>query len=36
MPIGAYSIYGYWCLFYLWLLVVILLMIISDHSINGY
>jgi hypothetical protein len=27
---------GYWYLLYLWLLVVILLMVISGYSINGY
>jgi len=36
MVIGAYSINGYWLLFYKWLLVVILLMTISGYSINGY
>jgi hypothetical protein len=36
MAIGAYSIGGYWCLFYQWLLVPILLMVIGAYSINGY
>ncbi len=30
------SINGYWWLFYSWLLVVIVLMVIGDYSINGY
>ncbi len=36
MVIGDYSINGYWCIFYKWLLVVILLMAISSYSIHGY
>ncbi len=36
MTIGGYSINGYWCLFYEWLLVNILLMAIGGYSINGY
>jgi len=36
MNIGAYSINGYWCLFYQWLLVPILSMVIGDYCINGY
>jgi hypothetical protein len=36
MAIGDYYIYGYWWLFYLWLLVVILLMAIGDYYIYGY
>jgi hypothetical protein len=36
MDISGYSINGYWWLFYWRLLVAILLMIISDYSINGY
>jgi hypothetical protein len=36
MVIGGYFIDGYWCLFYLWLLVVILLSAIGGYFIDGY
>jgi hypothetical protein len=36
MTIGAYSIGGYWCLFYWWILVPILLVDIGVYSIGGY
>jgi hypothetical protein len=36
MAIGDYFIFGYWCLFYYKLLVVILLMAIGDYFIFGY
>jgi hypothetical protein len=36
MAIGAYFIHGCWCLFYQWLLVVILLMAIDGYSIGEY
>jgi hypothetical protein len=36
MAIDAYSINGYWWLFYSWLVVVILLMTIGGYYINGY
>jgi len=36
VPIGAYSIGGYWCLFYWWLLVPFLLVVIGASSIGGY
>jgi hypothetical protein len=36
MAIGGYFINGYWCPFYKWPLVVILLMAIGAHSINGH
>jgi hypothetical protein len=36
MAIGGYSINGYWCLLYSWLLVVIQLMVIGACYIHGY
>jgi hypothetical protein len=36
MAIGGYFINGSWCIFYQWLLVVILLMAIGAYTINGY
>jgi len=34
--IGAFSIGGYWCLFYWWLSVPLLLVAISAYFIGGY
>jgi hypothetical protein len=36
VAIRGYSIGGYWCLFYYWLLVAIILMDIGGYFINGY
>jgi hypothetical protein len=36
MAIGGYSIGEYWCLFYWWILIGIILMAIGDYYINGY
>jgi hypothetical protein len=36
MAIGVYFINGYWCLFYQWLLLFILLMAIGVYFMNGY
>jgi hypothetical protein len=36
MSINGYYINAYWCLFYQWLLVVILLMAIGCYFINDY
>jgi hypothetical protein len=34
--IGAYFIDGYWCLFYSWLLMDIILMVIDTYYISAY
>ncbi len=36
MTIGVYSINDYWCLFYKWLLMVILLVVIDGYFIGVY
>jgi len=36
MAIGGYYIIDYWCLFYSWLLVAIMLMAIGGYYIIGY
>jgi hypothetical protein len=36
MTIDVYSIYDYWCIFYLWLLMFILFMTIDVYSIYDY
>jgi hypothetical protein len=36
MVMGGYFVNGYWCLFYQWLSVTILLMPIGAYSTDGY
>jgi hypothetical protein len=36
MAISGYFMNGYWCIFYEWLLMIILLMVISGYYMNGY